>query len=180
MSEPQISVFYLAVFFIFLGSFLLWIAGRKRRAAGLPGGRIIYADTRLWGKVEKPFFDRQHMLTGKPDYLVEQSGVLIPVEVKSMPMSGSPYDSHIYQLAAYCLLVEKTFGKRPPYGILHYRNCTFAIDFTAELEAALLSIMQEMRKRELQVEVNRSHASVERCARCGFLEVCDQSLKESI
>ena len=43
-------------------------------------------------------------------------------------------NSHIYQLASYCLLVEKTYGKRPPYGIIHYKDQDFAIDYTQELE----------------------------------------------
>ena len=64
-------------------------------------------------------------LVGKPDYLVESAGQLIPVEVKSTRNSNAPYDAHIFQLAAYCLLVQRQLGKRPPYGILHYANRTY-------------------------------------------------------
>ena len=123
----------LALLLTLLALFLLWQAARQRKAAGLPGGRVIYADTRAWGPVEKPLFDPELGLTGKPDYLVQRGNAIIPVEVKSARVGTDPHDSHIYQLGAYCLLVQRSSGKRPPYGILHYPNRTFAIDYTGQM-----------------------------------------------
>src|SRR3990172_6771100 len=168
----------LLAFLLILGALLLlWAAARQRRSAGLPGGRIIYTDTNRWDRLEKPLYDPALEITGKPDYLVEQGGTLIPVEVKSRRISRAPYDSHVYQLAAYCLLVQRVFGKRPPYGILQYANRTFAIDYTPELERALLDVLTEMRSQERRRDVERSHNSPQRCARCGFRSVCDQALR---
>jgi CRISPR-associated exonuclease Cas4 len=167
---------YLALALILFALLLFWQASRQRRQAGLPGGRVIYTDTRAWGEVEKPLFDKELGLTGKPDYLVEQKGKLIPVEVKSGRAPDAPYDSHIFQLAAYCLLVEKTYGKRPPYGIIHYPGRDFAVDYTARLESALLDQLAEMRRDELRNSVPRSHEEAARCRRCGFKKVCDQRL----
>ncbi|HVM70297.1 MAG TPA: CRISPR-associated protein Cas4 [Anaerolineales bacterium] len=155
---------------------LFFISGRQRRAAGLPGGRVIYTDTRAWGKVEKPLFDKDLDLTGKPDYLIEQGGKIIPVEVKTGRTPEEPYDSHIFQLAAYCRLVQKTYGKRPSYGIIHYPNRDFAVDYTADLENALLDLIAEMRMNEHRSEVSRSHDDENRCRRCGFRQICDQRL----
>jgi CRISPR-associated exonuclease Cas4 len=155
---------------------LLVIAGRQRRAAGLPGGRVIYTDTGGWNRLEKPLYDTELGLTGKPDYLVEKDGRILPVEVKSGRAPNAPYDSHIYQLAAYCLLVERTYGKRPAYGILHYANRDFAIDYTPALESALLDLLAEMRQAETHREVPRSHEVPQRCRGCGFRETCDQAL----
>jgi len=155
---------------------LFFISGRQRRAAGLPGGRVIYSDTRAWGKVEKPLFDKDLDLTGKPDYLIEQGGKIIPVEVKTGRTPEVPYDSHIFQLAAYCRLVQKTYGKRPSYGIIHYPNRDFAVDYTADLENALLDLIAEMRMNEHRSEVSRSHDDENRCRRCGFRQICDQRL----
>jgi CRISPR-associated exonuclease Cas4 len=167
----------LALFLILAALFLLWQANRQRKKAGLPGGRIVYSDTGQWGKVEKPLYDANLNLTGKPDYLVQQSdGQIIPVEVKTGRTPVYPYDSHIFQLAAYCLLVEKTYGKRPPYGIIHYPGRDFAVDYTARLESALLDQLAEMRRDELRSSVPRSHEEAARCRRCGFKKVCDQSL----
>ena len=167
---------YAILLLFFLALIIFWQSGRQRKKAGLPGGRVIYTDTRGWGKLERPLYNDLLGLTGKPDYLVQEKGQIIPVEVKSGRAPESPYDSHIYQLAAYCLLVEKSYGKRPPYGIIHYENRDFAVDYTPELESSLLDLLAEMRRDELKREVERSHEQSARCARCGFKSACDQSL----
>ncbi len=167
---------YSALVLLILAFLFFWISSRQRRAAGLPGGRVIYTDTRNWGAVEKPLYDPNLGLTGKPDYLVEQGGHIIPVEVKSGRTPDAPYDSHIFQVAAYCLLVHKTMGKRPPYGVLHYPGRDFAVDYTPELESVLLDNLVNMRRDEHRSNVGRSHEEAHRCARCGFRNVCDQRL----
>lgn len=167
---------YLALALLFLAFIFFWQSNRQRRAAGLPGGRIIYTDTRGWSKLEKPLFYAALELTGKPDYLVEQNGKIIPVEVKSSRAPEAPYDSHIYQLASYCLLVEKTYGKRPPYGIIHYNDRDFSVEYTHELEQSLLELLTEMKRDGMRKEIPRSHEQASRCRRCGFKSVCDQSL----
>jgi len=167
---------YLALLFIVVALLLLWLGTRQRAQAGVPGGRIIYTDTRLWGRVEKPLTAADLGLTGKPDYLVQTGGVIFPVEVKSGRAPTAPYDSHIYQLAAYCLLVEKTYGKRPPYGIIHYSGRDFAIDYTPQLESALLDRLAEIKRDESRRDVPRSHEDAARCRKCGFRNVCDQRI----
>jgi CRISPR-associated exonuclease Cas4 len=120
------------VFLLFLlALFLFWQAARRQRSSGLPGGRIIYTDTHAWGKVEKPLYDAETGLTGKPDYLVEQRGRLVPVEVKTSRIPEAPYDSHIFQLCGR-LLVQPT-AKTASGGIIHYsdeQNAAFAVDYT--------------------------------------------------
>jgi CRISPR-associated exonuclease Cas4 len=165
-----------AILVFLLALVLLWQANRGQRLLGLPTGRVIYADTRSWGPVEQPLYDAELGLVGRPDYLVETGGQVIPVEVKSSPVATAPYDAHIYQLAAYCLLVQRHYGKRPAYGILHYPNRTFAIDYTAHLEGQLLQLLEEMHAQERRKDLPRSHASAARCSRCGFRTICDQRL----
>lgn len=165
-----------AIIILIIAFLLFWQAARQQKSAGLPGGQVIYADTRAWNAVEKPLYDPFLGLTGKPDYLVKKGRQIIPIEVKSSRISDSPYDSHIYQLAAYCYLVERETRIRPRYGILHYPNRTFRIDYTAELEAALLELIAEIRYQERRTVVNRSHELPQRCAGCGFEENCNQSL----
>lgn len=173
---------FLAIFLCIAAVILLWQAGRQRQASGLPGGRVIYADTRSWGRVEEPLYDPILGITGRPDYLVQDGNLVIPVEVKSARISRGPYDAHIFQLAVYCLLVQRTYSKRPSYGILHYpkglsNNRTYAIDFTPELESTLIDLVTELRTQERRKEVNRSHESAARCIKCGFRSICDQTLK---
>jgi CRISPR-associated exonuclease Cas4 len=167
---------YAGLVFLLFAFILFFISGRQRRASGLPGGRVIYTDTRAWGRVEKPLYDRDLGLTGKPDYLVEQNGKIIPVEVKTGRAPDAPYDSHIFQLATYCLLVHRSTGKRPSHGIIHYPGRDFAVDYTSDLENALLDLIAGIRINEHRAEVPRSHADENRCRRCGFRAVCDQRL----
>ena len=167
---------YIAVLIALIALILFWQSGKQRREAGLPGGRVIYTDTGSWGKVERPLYYQPLRLTGKPDYLVRQKGLVIPVEVKSGRAPESPYDSHIFQLASYCLLVEKTYGKRPPYGIIHYSDRDFAVDYTPELEFELMEILADMRRDERKDDVERSHGQASRCVRCGYRDICDQNL----
>jgi CRISPR-associated exonuclease Cas4 len=167
---------YLALLFIIIAGVLLWQSSRQRAQAGLPGGRIVYTDTRAWGPIEKPLFSGELGLTGTPDYLVQQDGAVIPVEVKSGRTPDAPYDSHIFQLAAYCLLAEKTYGKRPPYGIIHYSSRDFSVDYTPQMESALLDQLAEIRRDETRRDVRRSHEDQARCRKCGFRKMCDQSL----
>jgi len=55
-------------------------------------------------------------------YLVWVKDGIAPVELKSSPSpsSGRPYDGHLFQLAAYCLLVEDVFRVSVPYGLVRY------------------------------------------------------------
>ena len=159
-----------------LALILFWLSARGRQGTGLPSGRVFYVDTNTWGPVEKPLYDPVLALTGRPDYLVKEKGRIIPVEVKSGRSPYEPFDEHVFQLAAYCLLVQRVYGKRPPYGILHYPERTFAVDFTLELESALHHLMAEIREQDRRREVDRSHDSPARCQKCGFRSLCDQKL----
>lgn len=159
-----------------LAVIFLFISGQTRKSAGLPGGQVIYEDTSNWEKVEKPLYDPVTQLTGRPDYLVRQGKKVIPVEVKSSRAPDSPYDSHIFQLAAYCLLVEREFGERPTHGIIHYDRRTFSIEYTEELEEALIDLLTEIRQDDRRKNVHRSHQSAARCQGCGYNYTCDEVL----
>jgi CRISPR-associated exonuclease Cas4 len=157
---------------------LLWlIARRARRATGLPAGVVVYTDTGGWARVEKPLFSASLQLAGKPDYLVRRGDAVIPVEVKSgaAPADG-PRPGHVYQLAAYCALVEDVYGHRPDYGLIQYSNQTLSVDYTAALEAELLELLDDIRAEASAEDSARSHDSPARCAACGFREVCDEAL----
>jgi CRISPR-associated exonuclease Cas4 len=170
---------------IFLGLLALalaaqWMARRSRAASGLPAGRLVYADTTRWRPVERTLFSRKHRLVGRPDYLVQRRGEFIPVEVKSStaPPDG-PHAAHIFQLAAYCLLVEETHQRRPPHGLIVYAGDsheTYQVDFTPVLEEKLLTILDQMRCNLAQGRAERDHTQAARCQACGYRYACDQSL----
>jgi CRISPR-associated exonuclease Cas4 len=170
------TTLYAALILLLLALLLILLSGRLRRAAGLPGGRVIYSDTRQWGKLEKPLYDAELGLTGKPDYLIKKDGLILPVEVKTGRTPEAPYDAHIFQLAAYCRLVEKTFGRRPTHGIIHYPGRDFSVDYTPALESALLDLLAGLRSDERCSQVHRSHTAAGRCRQCGYRDTCEERL----
>jgi len=172
--NPWLLILLLA---LLAGALFIWAEQQKRRT-GLPQGKVIYADSDQWQAVTEPLYDLQLKLTGKPDYILRlREGVLVPVEVKSTPAPTQPYANHIMQLAAYCLLLERESGQRPPYGLLRYREKTFQVDYTSELEQALLALVEEIREVERYgVAPARSHAEASRCRGCGYREICDLRL----
>jgi CRISPR-associated exonuclease Cas4 len=167
-----------------LGITLLLLAvvvSLKRRqwqgAANLPAGEIVYDDMGAWVRQRRPLFSRRLGLTGKPDYLVEQDdGALIPVEIKSSAAPPEPYQGHIMQLAAYCLLVEEAYGRRPPHGIIQYRDNAFSIPYTPRLEQDLLRLLDEVRSSATLPDVHRDHQNWRRCAGCAHVDHCERAL----
>src|SRR3712207_5022509 len=91
----------------------IWALSLRRRT-GLPWVPIRSQDV-LGRELEKPLYARKLGLTGKPDYIIERRGKLIPVEVKPARRASVPYESDLMQLAAYCVLIEETEGEPPPY-----------------------------------------------------------------
>jgi CRISPR-associated exonuclease Cas4 len=156
---------------------LLWLSRRQRAGLGLPQGRLVYADMGEELRVEQPLYDAALNLVGRPDYLVRKGDDLIPVEVKSGRTPAKPYDSHVYQLAAYCALVARHYGRRPTHGLIRYPDRSFRVEFTPQLENDLLNLLNDMHPAKHRSEpLPRSHHQAARCHACGYLEVCDQSL----
>jgi CRISPR-associated exonuclease Cas4 len=114
----------------------------------------------------------RYRLSGRPDVLRRlPDGRVVPVELKSRtaPARGPPA-SHRVQVEAYCLLVEETTGRAPPYGIVRYGDGReFQIPWTAEART-------EVRRIRTQVDGTydgRATPSIAKCARCGWRPVCD-------
>lgn len=166
----------LSVTLIFIAMYMFYIANKQRMAVGIPSGKIIYSDTNRWQRLEKPLYDPIAKISGRPDYLIQQNNEVIPVEVKSGKTPSAPYDSHIFQLAAYCVMVAREHGVRPSHGLIHYPKRTFSVDFTQKLEDTLMEILTEMRKSERRKDVAISHNQPARCYGCGFSYTCEHRL----
>ena len=167
---------WVAVGLLVVGVALFWAAGLLRSRAGIPGGRIVYSDTRAWRECPDPLYAPSVNLRGKPDYLVQKLRYVIPVEVKSGPAPDEPYRSHVLQLAAYCLLVEHEYEQRPPYGLIHYDDRTFAVTYTRQLEDELVDTIEWMREDMRDGEAERSHDDPARCRGCSYAIYCDHRL----
>ena len=173
-SSPLVLAF--ALLLALLGGTLLWLGRRQRERSGLPAGSVVYSDTAEWQEPEEPLRSRRFGLVGRPDYLVQMRDggrrFVVPVEVKSRARPARPYDSHILQLAAYCLLVEDNIGAAPPYGLLRYADATLEIPFTDELRRRVLEAADDIRRARRAPGVRRSHGEARRCAACGYRLAC--------
>jgi CRISPR-associated exonuclease Cas4 len=175
--------------------FAAWYAARAARSeserSGLPKGSVIYSDTnkpvgrlapaevgREGVKQERPLRSEALGLVGRPDYLIETGGGVVPVEAKSAaaPPDGRPRDSHVAQLAAYCLLVEDVLGAPVAYGLIKYRDRDVRVEYTPELREGALALIEEMNEAARADEVHRSHEDPRRCAGCSLRDVCTESL----
>jgi CRISPR-associated exonuclease Cas4 len=169
-------ILFLALGLLVLSVIVWGISRWERRRLLLPSGRVIHIDTERLRKPEGTLFSANHSLVGRPDYLINQGGRIIPIEVKSGPAPVVPYPSHLYQLAAYGLLVREHFGRPPPYGILKYRDRAVEIPFEGRWMDEAARLLEEMRAEGTALSVDRSHQEPNRCRACGFRSVCDQRL----
>jgi len=114
----------------------------------------------------------RYRISGRPDELRQlPDGRLVPVEFKSRPTprNGVPR-SHRIQVAAYCLLVEETTGRPPPYGIVRYGDGGEArVRWDAAVREELLEVRDELDRPY----TGRATPSFARCARCPWREGCD-------
>jgi len=155
---------------------LWWVAARLQQQTGLPHARVVYDDAGATRIEPPPLVDHRWRLAGRPDYLLEQNGGYIPVEVKPTRRASQPYDSDLMQLAAYCRLVEAHYGKRPTHGILRYASHSFAIPYTEEVEEQLGETLRLMAEAERQGTAHRSHTQAARCRSCSQRAHCDEAL----
>ncbi len=165
--------------FALIAAAFAWLLGRGLFArTGLPTRSILYADVGSTFPQHAPLISTRYRLTGKPDYLVRVEDGVATVELKSSrsPSSGQPYDGHLFQLAAYCLLVEDIFGVSVPYGLIRYDDRSIRVEYTASLRASLLALLDEMRKAERDEECHINHNQPSKCRSCGFRSGCGESL----
>jgi CRISPR-associated exonuclease Cas4 len=153
-----------------------WLYFRRRSDTGLPRGGLVYEDA---GRrhVEGPLVSHRYGLTGKPDYLIQTDDGVVPVELKSARCPrGGPYEAHIAQLTAYCVLAEDVLEERVPYGILQYADTQLRIPYSDVDRQKLLALADEIRMCLEAQDVHRDHRHAGRCRACGYRAACGESL----
>jgi CRISPR-associated exonuclease Cas4 len=164
----------LAGIVILAGVVILILTRRQRIKLALPSGEVVYEDN-----PENPgrlLYSHSLKVMGKPDVLIQQKNMIIPIEVKTGKTPREPYHTHIMQLVTYCHLVEENYHIRPTYGIIRYPQQEFTIQYTEALEQELRRVVGEMRVKKGWEEIHRSHNLRSKCAACGFREVCSERL----
>jgi CRISPR-associated exonuclease Cas4 len=113
----------------------------------------------------------RYRLQGRPDEVRQlRDGRLVPIELKSRksPASG-PTHSHTVQVWAYCLLIEETSGRSPPFGVLRYADAEFRIPWNDAARRELLALRAELSRPY----DGRATPSIARCAHCAWVRSCD-------
>jgi CRISPR-associated exonuclease Cas4 len=120
-------------------------------------------------------FSDRHKIVGRPDRLVRQGEFLVPEEWK--PSAKRIYHGHRLQVAAYCLLVEEQFSRRPPHGVVVLAGGKrVEVPFTDELRAEVLSIAEKIREHRRSIEQQIPVRPVPaKCRACGQREHCSQA-----
>jgi CRISPR-associated exonuclease Cas4 len=138
----MITVLFFALCTLVLGIILLLVLRHHERSFGVLSGTHLYADTQA--KPGVTLYARTIPLVGKPDYIVRKGQSIVPVEIKTGKTPATPFENHAMQLAAYCLLVHERYGKRPHMGYLVYPDRQFQVEYSAEAEAAVRSLVREI------------------------------------
>lgn len=120
--------------------FIVWYLQTK--SLGVLKNRPIYSDSE--NQPGEILFSKTLSLSGKPDYLIKQDDMIIPVEIKSGRTPNEPYQNHEMQLMAYCLLVEENYGIRPAGGFIKYPEKEFKVAYTDEARNAIKDLVGEM------------------------------------
>ena len=116
-------------------------------------------------------------LSGRPDYLIERTEGLVPVELKSgaCPRSG-PHAAHVAQLMTYCVLVEDTLARPVPYGFLQYSHARRQIPFTADRKREVLQFTDEIRRKRGSANVHRATPTQWSLSEVRHRSACEEDL----
>jgi CRISPR-associated exonuclease Cas4 len=135
-----ILIFTIVTLVAGLGLLAFWFWQNSK--LGVLKNKYIYADSGQ--KPAEILFSKTLALSGKPDYLINQDNMVIPVEVKSSRTPNEPYQNHVMQLMAYCLLVEENYGSRPIGGYIKYPDKEFKVAYTDEARNCIRELVGEM------------------------------------
>lgn len=166
MEHIFISIFILNLFAYLVYKLISPAIKMKKPKHGILGAHIIYSDEN-GGKL---LHSEKYELQGKPDYIFQTvlGRSYIPVELKSTTLKEGdhvPHEGDLMQLAAYFLIIEDVYGKRPKYGRLIYKNRMFIIKNTRALRKQVSGYLKEMRKM-LKTGKGMAQPSFPKCRNC--------------
>ena len=179
-ADPAVSIIMevLALVWLIAASIALYISlSTSQRAEERKDEEGLEGEIRYVGTDDSPlYYSERCGLSGRPDFVLDINGQLIPGDLKTGRTPKGPLFSHILQVAAYCLLIAEDTGRRPPYGLLRYGEVEHEIEFDPELERILLEKLEEMRALMRSGDVHRNHNRPGKCAGCSRRDLCPERL----
>jgi len=123
---------------------------------------------------------RKYNLAGRPDYMIKENNLRIPVEVKTGRRPKAPFFSHVLQIGAYCLLSEETFRTSPSHGQIRYgfESEPHNVVWEPKLKTLVLEKIEEMNDiLEGRTKAHRNHKRVGKCNSCSRRKGCPERLR---
>ena len=149
-----------AVLALLLGLVLILGGRGMRRRRGLAEGKTVALDN-------VTLTSRRYGLTGRPDRLIREGGMVIPEEWKE---SLRVWPSHLAQLGVYFVLIEDQLGVQPTHGFIVLSNGTrHRVDNDDKLRNWVLDLagrIREARKSvDMEITVNPQPGQCRPCVR---------------
>ncbi len=136
----------LALAALIIGIVLMLYGRRERGTRGLIDATTLDIDT-------ETLRSRRLGLTARPDSMIREGRMRIPVELKS---ANRVYPNHLVQLGAQLILIEEIYGTRPTHGyVVTGDGERHRIENSDELRAWVIKEAEELRqaKRKLSGEM---------------------------
>jgi CRISPR-associated exonuclease Cas4 len=164
--EPRLVVALIGIAFTVAG---LWALSRI--VGSRSSGSLVAADD---GRAPpRDLISEEFGLVGRPDEIWRhRDGRSVPVEIKSReaPRSGV-FASHRIQVEAYCLLIESTTGRSPPYGVVVYSGgVRRGVPWDAEAREEVVRLIGAVRGPY----DGRATPSPAKCRGCRWRNGCDR------
>lgn len=114
-------------------------------------------------------------ISGKVDQVLVYPDSVVPIEIKSgkAPKEGA-WENHKVQLAAYVLLLEKTFNFDIPAGYVKYvdENISRRIEINAFLKDKVRGLIKDVQDLLASKKLPKRDANENKCAKCGLKKIC--------
>lgn len=151
--------------FILCGTFLIllfsfvsirgnWSFKKKPANVTMFGYKMIYTDQKETHKEQNVdynilLYSSRYDIQGKPDYIFQHifTGGLVPVEIKSGSIgeAQAPHSGDLLQLAAYFLIIQDIYHRKPRFGYLVYKDYMFQIKNTIKIRKRVKKTLARMR-----------------------------------
>lgn len=171
-------LFTLSLVLVVFGMMCLLVAYRLRNTIR-PTGAVDYVDETYEVLIPRgPLVDAGISLSGQPDKLIRvlKTGEIIPVRSENTTAYEAVSSQRYYEIAALCWLVERIYGRTPPYGVLRYTNEDVTIEWKPEMAQQLQSLIESLRADLPAADVPRTHDDPAICAACPVNTLCNQRL----
>jgi CRISPR-associated exonuclease Cas4 len=155
---------------------LLALAAQMLRASlATAGVRTVALDVETAEISNRTLFSERYGLVGRPDRIIRVGDRLMPEEWKS---SKRVQPWHEAQLGVYFLLIEESYGTRPPYGVIVTEDGErHRVENSEELRAWVLDTADRIRAaRAFVAEEIPVNPKPWQCRACGQRSRCRQAL----